>query len=127
MWIGLAASLAVLCGAGGEALAQSGDFEVGPWLGWAAGIKSRGASETDYGFLSAGFDVTVPVETFGSVYGGAFEWRMGPWVGATLAPDRPGTGEGGLTMILTQTEHASWGTYGVRFGAGTGETRFRIS
>jgi len=111
----------VLAGApSGEACAQSSDIEIGPWLGWAAGPEWQNGRQRDVFRLSVGLDATDRTGTFGDGYGGAWEVRMGPWLAFELPSDRRPGGEGGMTMILTQVHHASWGTFGLRLGAGYG-------
>ena len=107
----------------GEARAQSTDLEIGPWLGWAAGVEWRGGRRRDVAYLNTGFDATAIAGGFGGGYGGAVEVRLGPWLALHLPADRHASGEGGLTLIVTQTQHASWGTYGIRFGGGYGADR----
>lgn len=101
--------------------AQSSDVEVGPWLGWAAGVelldhgKDRPAS-----LLNAGFDITSFVTAFGGGYGGPWEVRMGSWAAFNAPTGHGASGEGGITLVLTQAQHASWGTFGLRGGVGYG-------
>lgn len=106
----------------GEARAQSTDSEIAPWLGWAAGWDWKDGRQRDVTFLHLGLDATGMVSRPGNPigYGGDLELRMGPWVAFQAPTGRGGSGEGGLTMILTQTEHASYGTFAVRFGGGYG-------
>lgn len=106
--------------AAGEARAQSSDIEVGPWLGWGAGQERQYRLVRDIAWLSAGFDVTAPVSFLGSPYGGPIEIRLGPWGALELPMGRNPAAEGGLTLVATQVRHASFGTYGVRFGVGHG-------
>lgn len=119
---GLAAA-AVVCASPAAAHAQGADFEVGPWLGWAAGVEWAGGRQRDVLSLNAGLDTTAAVSQLGGGYGGTVEVRLGPWVAFESPLDRKASGEGGLTMIVTQSRHASWGTYGLRVGAGHGADR----
>jgi hypothetical protein len=119
-----AAALALLIGVPAtEARAQSTDFEVGPWLGWAAGWQWKNGVETSAYILNAGFDGTVYATEFGGGYGGAWEVRTGSWLAFNAPTDGGASGEGGLTLIFTQTRHASFGTFAVRVGAGYGGDR----
>lgn len=106
-----------------EARAQTSGFEIGPWLGWAAGPEWQHGRERDVFSLNAGLDVTADVWIFGSPYGGPIEVRMGPYAALQIPTDRKASGEGGLTMIFTQVQHASFGSYGLRFGAAYGGDR----
>lgn len=122
----LAAALAAVAfavAAPREAHAQSTDFEVGPWLGWEAGRQWGQARQQDVYALNAGFDATVIAGVFGGGYGGAWELRSGSWLALRMPGDRGASGEGGWTVVLTQTQHASWGTFGLRVGAGYGGDR----
>src|SRR5688572_19605972 len=77
----VALSIAVLVGVpAADARAQSTDYEVGPWLGWAAGWKWQGGQQSEAYILNAGFDATVYATEFGGGYGGAWEVRPGPWL-----------------------------------------------
>lgn len=115
------AAAALTCALAGDAHAQDRDFEIGPWLGWEGGVEWQGGRQRDVFYLNAGLDVTVSPTTFGSAgYGGAFELRTGPWLAFHAPTDRKASGEGGLTMIVTQTNHAQWGTFGLRVGTGYG-------
>lgn len=100
--------------------AQSTGLEIGPWLGWAAGPEWHHRSQRDVFSLNAGLDVTAAVWHVGGGYGGPVEVRMGPWAALEIPMDRKPSAEAGLTMIFTQTQHASWGTFGLRVGAGHG-------
>jgi hypothetical protein len=102
------------------AAAQGADFEVGPWLGWAAGARWERGRKLDVFSLNAGLDTTAAVAGFGGGYGGPWEVRVGPWLAFEHPLDRGASGEGGLTMIFTQAHHASWGTFALRVGAGHG-------
>ncbi|MBK8253818.1 MAG: hypothetical protein IPK82_14280 [Polyangiaceae bacterium] len=100
--------------------ANAGDFEIGPWLGWAAGPNLGKGGPSEVTFVNAGFDVTTPVWIFGGGYGGSSELRFGPWIAYQSLLGVGSMGEGGLTLVLTKTEHAQWGTFGVRMGGGYG-------
>lgn len=120
----VAVGAALLAGAA-PARAQRPDFEVGPWLGWAAGTEKAGAVERGVFWMNAGVDATAVASIFGAGWlrGGAIEARLGPWLALHLPTDTQPSGEGGLSMILTQTEHASWGSFGLRVGGGHGGDR----
>jgi hypothetical protein len=114
---------ALACALPAEARAQTSGFEIGPWLGWAAGPEWQHGRQRDVFSLNAGLDVTADLWRLGGGYGGAVEVRMGPYAALQIPLDRKASGEGGLTMIFTQAHHASWGTYGLRLGAAYGGDR----
>ncbi len=139
-----AAALGTLSGALGvmtiltlsrAAAADQTNFEVGPWLGWAAGSARKTLrvptpfgvfekqTETAATSVNAGLDVTTAVTFFGGGYGGPWEIRLGPWGAFEIPGDRGAFGEGGLTLVLTEQRHASFGTYGIRIGGGYGGDR----
>lgn len=112
-------ALAVLAAASpGEAHAQSTDLEVGPWLGWAAGVQWVEGASRESVVLNTGLDATLTAMMFGS-----FELRAGSWLAFNVPADRLASGEGGWTFILTDRRHASWGTFGLRAGLGYGGDR----
>lgn len=122
---GAALTLALVLTFGGAARADqsgAGRYEISPWLGWTGGARARGAEQQSLFSLNAGVEVTI-ADTQPSFFP-AFsfnELRLGPWL-AFDSVDR-GLGEGGLSMILTHTRHASFGTFGLRAGAGYGADR----
>ncbi len=113
--------VAALVWPSGEARAQSKDSEIAPWLGWAAGWDYRNGHQRDVTFLNIGLDATgIVARPFNPGYGGEVELRMGPWIAFQAPAGQGGSGEGGVTMIATQTQHASFGTFAVRLGGGYG-------
>lgn len=114
-------SAALLLAAPASARAETTAIEVGPWTGWAAGPAwHHGAPEGRFLF-NLGLDATARVTTFHSwLRGSPVELRLGPWAELSLPCDVRPFGEAGLSLVATQVTHASWGTYGIRVGAGTG-------
>jgi hypothetical protein len=91
------------------------------WSYWLAGGGGSGKGGGQ-GLVGVGTEATTGLATFGDPhhYGGPFELRWGPWWG--LVSDLRGVrGEGGLTWLFGQTQHAQWGTYGLRLGGGFGD------
>ena len=123
---GAAIGAALVLGAAREA--RAADFEVAPWLGWAAGVEwydggpraLRRRDPQGLFLLNVGLEATTATWVFGGGSGGAFEVRMGPWLALQTPTDGRASGEGGLSLIFTNTEHASWGTFGLRTGMGYG-------
>lgn len=105
-----------------QEIAARRKIEIGPWLGSAGGIRWGGGKDRDVASLSIGMDATAVVGTVGSLnhYGGRYEFRMGSWAAYDLLWEPGGVGEGGALFLFTQTQHAQWGTFGVRIGAGYG-------
>jgi hypothetical protein len=101
--------------------AEATAVEIGPWTGWAAGAAwQRGAPEARFLF-NLGLDATTRISTFYSwLRGSPVELRLGPWAELSLPCDVRPFAEAGLSLVATQVTHASWGTYGVRLGAGSG-------
>jgi hypothetical protein len=97
-------------------------IEIGPWLGSAGGVRWGGGKDRDVLSLSIGIDATSVIGTVGNLnqYGGRYEFRMGSWAAYDLLWEPGGVGEGGALFLFTQTQHAQWGTFGVRVGAGYG-------
>lgn len=97
---------------------QPARLELGPWL--QVGGKPRGARGTSASTwsLGAGLELTHNVARFGRRdYGGAHELRLGPWLGVESDTTRARL-EAGLSLVLTQEQHAQWGTMGLRLGGG---------
>ncbi len=104
-----------------RARAEATAVEVSPWTGWAAGAAwNRGESSGRFLF-NLGIDATTRVVTFPTwLRGSNGELRLGPWAEFSLPLDIRPFAEGGLSVVGTQVTHASWGTYGLRIGAGGG-------
>lgn len=97
------------------------------WVTGGGGLDSTGSKDR-FGVLGAGMESTTGLFQVGGShrYGGAFEFRGGPWW--NFVSDFQGMrGEGGYVLSFGQTSHAQWGTYSVRVGGGLGDDRLGLS
>lgn len=97
------------------------------WVTAGGGLDSTGSKER-FGVLGAGIEVTSNVAVVGTrpQYGGAYEFRGGPWW--NIVSDFHGMrAEGGYVLSFGQISHAQWGTYAVRIGGGLGDDRLGLS
>ncbi|MFO0761371.1 MAG: hypothetical protein U0359_33140 [Byssovorax sp.] len=103
------------------AQAEATAVEIGPWTGWAAGAAWRDGPVEGRFLFNLGLDATARAVTFAScLRGSPIELRLGPWAELSLPLDMRPFAEGGVSLVGTQVTHASWGTYGIRVGAGSG-------
>jgi hypothetical protein len=111
--------------------------EVTPWVHVAGGWRAEPTRTRGLLSLGAGVDATFGIATFGGGYrmlrlpgasepvrvsnrhAPAVQLRAGPWLGLETPLDRL-RGEGGLSMTLGSTTAylGSFGTFGLRVGAG---------
>lgn len=97
-------------------------FELSPALDVGVAARSSEASTRGRFSLGAVVEGTFRLTNWdGQRRGGgdAFEVRAGPWLGFETPLDVV-RGEGGLAMTFGQIQHARWGTFGLRLGAGRG-------
>lgn len=100
------------------------------WTYWVTGGGGFGAtgSKERFGVLGVGLETTTGLGTVGKErqYGGAYEFRSGPWW--NIVSDLRGMrAEGGFLLSFGQLLHAQWGTYAVRVGGGLGDDRLGLS
>ncbi|MBL8956194.1 MAG: hypothetical protein JNK82_35810 [Myxococcaceae bacterium] len=91
------------------------------WLGAGGGLRDfRTAASRAVFAARLGAGVSFGLATLPDPgYGGPYELRWGPWLGAETQLDGA-LGEGGLEVSFGQEHHARWGTYSVRLGGGYG-------
>ena len=104
----------------GQAHADPADVEWTWWLGSGGGFAR--APDEDDKFVVAfrlGAAVDFQLTTFDNPFhvGGDFELRWGPWLLAESRSDMRYV-QAGLSIDLTQTRHADFGSYMLRSGAG---------
>lgn len=108
--------------------ATPANLEWSYWITAGGGLDTTGSGKR-FGVLGAGFESTTQIGTVSKEkyqYGGAYEFRGGPWW--SLSSDFAGMrAEGGYTLSFGQVSHAQWGTYAVRVGGGIGEDRLGLS
>ncbi len=109
-----------VCADVGLSFARPAVAEWTDWIGVGGGVTHVGEGDHRAAVaLRAGGGVDFSIARFGSEqhYGGQFEMRSGPWLGAETT-FHVTTLEGGLTLDLGQTYHAQWGTFALRVGGG---------
>lgn len=103
------------------------DLEWSYWIAGGGGYRFGDDGKTSLGVLGVGTEATAQVATFSpNRYGGAFEFRTGPWWG--VVSDFSGMrAEGGMLLSFGQVSHAQWGTYALRLGGGMGDDGLGLS
>lgn len=99
----------------------------GEYPEWAWWLSAGGGTLEHPGTSRAAFSLGAAAELSiqfarsrdNEQYGGAWEWRFGPWVAANSLMNGI-LGEGGVHVSFGQTQHAQWGTPSLRLGGGYG-------